>query len=284
VSPLGTTHSAATVLQFVCPDDDPYGLTRVDESDVIALQHADAGAVPNDGITRITFSVDGELVGYAAFTGHSGDLAAVDTYLTECVRWLAGAPNAPKRVWIRGVAPTQVEMFSSVGAVARRLAVCVRALPRPVPAPKPDMPVSVRPFREGHDDAAVVEVLARAYAGTADGGWDMQRLAARLAYPWFRADDLLVAEDGTGAVVGLHWLKQRDAHTGEVYNLAVHPEHGGRGVGALLLHAGLQHLRALGLTRVVLWVDMVNTPALALYRQAGFAVHTLDLELDLSQR
>jgi mycothiol synthase len=71
-------------------------------------------------------------------------------------------------------------------------------------------------------------VLAAAYAGTAEQGWDLERFEERRRLPWFRPEDLLVAElddseDGP-ALAGLHWLKRRDERTGEVYNLAVHPD------------------------------------------------------------
>ena len=76
-------------------------------------------------------------------------------------------------------------------------------------------------------------------------------------------------------VRGFHWTKRHDDVTGEVYVLGVHPRGGGRGLGGVLLDAGLAHLAAGGNSRVILYVDAGNAPAVALYERSGFrVVHT----------
>lgn len=57
---------------------------------------------------------------------------------------------------------------------------------------------------------------------------------------------------------------------GHVKDLAVHPDHRGRGVGRGLLERGLAVLASEGAGRVKLEVRDGNEPALALYREFGF--------------
>ena len=117
------------------------------------------------------------------------------------------------------------------------------------------------------DDDAVVALLAAAYPER--HVWHGSDFAALRASDWFRADDLLMLESGDG-LLGIHWMKRRGDGVGEVYNLALAPEAQGRGLGGLLLDAGLAHLVDAGIHEVILWVDAENPPALALYRTRGF--------------
>ena len=117
------------------------------------------------------------------------------------------------------------------------------------------------------DDDAVVALLAAAYPER--HVWHGSDFAALRASDWFRADDLLMLESGDG-LLGIHWMKRRGDGVGEVYNLALAPAAQGRGLGGLLLDAGLAHLTDAGIYEVILWVDAENPPALALYRTRGF--------------
>jgi mycothiol synthase len=283
IANLGQRHSIDAVLRFVQPANDPFSLTLVDEQEIVWLTANALAAQPvDDGVKRVTCTRDGELVGYVAFDQSRADVAANPADLDACLAQLALLTDGPSRMWIRGVDPDNWESLSRYGIVKRRLAVCQRGLSAADEQPADRGGVTVRTFNPGHDDANVVNVLTRAYAGTPDGTWDAAQLQKRRSYPWFQASDLLLAQDRDGQLLGLHWLKRRDATTGEVYNLAVDPLHAGRGVGALLLAAGLWHLYANGMTHVVLWVDALNQPAISLYTNAGFLVHSLDVELLLA--
>jgi GNAT superfamily N-acetyltransferase len=61
-----------------------------------------------------------------------------------------------------------------------------------------------------------------------------------------------------------------------VRGMATAPEHRGRGVGAAILDALVEHARAQGATRV--WCN-ARTPALRLYERAGFAPESGEFDI-----
>ena len=273
------------------------GLPLVDESERHRLEQLASGAASRDEAWRSVLAwADSHPVGYGAVvldaTGVSVGDAATDggPPAAEALRALLGAIVEIGRrggagrlqVWTRHAGQAQVDAAAAEGfEVERRLAVMGRGLAGGVPE-APAGSATVRAYRPGEDDEAVVDVLARAYEGTGDAGWDLAVFRERTRLPWFRSQDLLVAElpGGDGpALAGLHWLKRRTETQGEVYNLAVHPDAQGRGVGPTLLHAGLAHLLEIGCDDVLLWVDLANTRAVGLYESQGFEVRWQDLAL-----
>lgn len=201
------------------------------------------------------------------------------TVLLQSLRSLATGHGADRlRVWLRHASPSDVARVADDGfSIERRLGVlAVELSSRPEVRDAPGG-VHLRSFDETDADA-VVRVLAAAYEGTPDGGWDRRRFDRRRAMGWFRAEDLLVAEDD-GDVAGVHWTKRRGNEVGEVYNLAVPPDRHGQRLGAALLEAGLQHLYDVGCRRVLLWVDLSNERALRLYVSHGFTTRWEDLAL-----
>lgn len=272
------------------------GVPLVDEAERERLGRAvEARAVGGEGWFPALAWRDARPVGYVgvaideASRRATGDVADPEggsglAVLLDAAARLADRRGARRlQVWTRRAGEREVEVARAEGfEVARGLAVLGRSLQAPLPS-APSSTATVRTYRPGDDDEAVVEVLAAAYAGTAEGGWDLERFLARTRLAWFRPDDLLVAElddpGGGPPLAGLHWLKRRDERTGEVYNLAVHPDAQGQRVGPLLLHAGLAHLRERGCDEVILWVDLANERAVALYRGQGFATRWLDLAL-----
>ena len=161
-------------------------------------------------------------------------------------------------------------------ALQRVLAQMARPLDEPPPAPVWPPGVTLRRYRPGPDDDELLRVNNAAFAGHPEqGGWDRDDLAARREAAWFDPDDVLLAV-ADGRLLGFHWTKRTvdddGAALGEVYVLGLDPEAQGRGLGRALLRAGLQHLRARGCRRVVLYVDLAQTAAVGLYRSEGFAV------------
>ncbi|MBW3620965.1 MAG: GNAT family N-acetyltransferase [Actinobacteria bacterium] len=275
----------------------------VDETERVRLERAAAGEVaPAPHWHPLLARRAGVAVGYAGVllpsdpgAAASGDVAVhrdrapcepALAALLAALHGLARRHGAGRlSVWLRRATADEVACAAAEGfAVERRLGILGLALgeqPEPV-APPPG--VGIRAYRPGQDDDAVVAVLAAAYAGTADGGWTRERFAAKRDLPWFRPDDLLVADAGEGRLVGLHWLKRRQPGVGEVYNLAVRPGAQGGGLGAALLSAGLAHLGGAGTSEVLLWVDLDNDRAVRLYTAHGFRTRWEDVSLvrDLS--
>ncbi len=284
------------------------GVPLVDETERDRLNRALSGEQPERWTPLAVVREDGDVVGYGAVVlpseveGDATGDVAVDTdaagvaparirsaALRALRRPAAAAGIGRVEVWMRHVAADHLDDLEQDGfEVARRLAILGRSLDEPIEVPEV-AGATVRGYVPDRDDDAVVEILALAYEGTGDGGWTHERFAARRELPWFRAEDLLLAEVAddrrhTGRVLGLHWLKRRGGGVGEVYNLAIHPDGQGRHLGALLLAAGLAHLRAVGCHEVLLWVDRANERAVALYESRGFATRWEDVALESDLR
>jgi mycothiol synthase len=140
------------------------------------------------------------------------------------------------------------------------------------PSAAPDQ----RAFRPGTDDAAWLDLNARAFAGHPEQGRLTQRdLDDRKAEPWFDDDDFLVLWDGD-RMIGFCWLKV-EGDIGEFYAVGVDPERQGEGLGRILMDVGFERLAAHGIRTAALYVEADNEPALALYRRYGFEQHTIDV-------
>ncbi len=76
-----------------------------------------------------------------------------------------------------------------------------------------------------------------------------------------------------GLVVGIAALKQLGDSTAEIKSMRTHPDFLRRGVAAAVLEAIIEHARSGGITRLSLETGSgpLFEPALALYRQRGFA-------------
>lgn len=178
-------------------------------------------------------------------------------------------------VWAFGTSTAASALARAVGLAP------VRGLLR-LGRPLGDEPVSGVP--EGYrittfsrDDAeAVVAVNAAAFVHHPEQGrLSVAEFTSLTRQAWFSADGLFLARRAD-EVAGFHWTKRHDDTTGEVYVLAVHPDHGGVGLGRVLLETGLAHLADIGCTEVVLYVEQSEERVVALYRAAGFEQISLD--------
>jgi mycothiol synthase len=123
------------------------------------------------------------------------------------------------------------------------------------------------------------------------GGWTIDTFCQRQQEPWFDVegfrvlDAAAIASDaqhgGTDErrMAGFCWTKVHpgsgDEQTlGEIYVIAVDPDFHGRGLGAQLTLAGLDHLAAEGIEVGMLYVDADNTAAVSMYERLGFTVHS----------
>jgi mycothiol synthase len=153
------------------------------------------------------------------------------------------------------------------------------------PDPRPELPpgVTVAPFRPGTDEDAWLAVNARAFAFHPEQGrWTREDVAVREAEPWFDPAGFLLAWRGE-QLLGSHWTKVHpageagDEPVGEVYVLGIDPDAQGMRLGRALTDLGLAHLRARGLTDVLLYVEEDNTAAVALYERSGFTRYAVDV-------
>jgi mycothiol synthase len=202
------------------------------------------------------------------------------------------------RLWAHGQGPGAVELARSMNFRRERVLFQMRrSLYAPVPEPQWPDGVDVRTFVVGQDEERWLEVNNRAFAQHPDQGqWTLEDVRMREQEPWFDPEGFFLAEQD-GRLVGFHWTKvhqhaaephQHDdgakhehSHEhdpiGEVYVVGVDPSMQGKGLGPALTLRGLQHLRVLGLSQVMLYVDETNTAAINTYERLGFARWDVDI-------
>lgn len=196
---------------------------------------------------------------------------------------LAGGATAVHWETEGGTADAVNEVAARAGlAVARDILRLERALPLPGPIAREVPAITTRALRPGTaDEAAWVRCNNRAFADHPDQGREsIASLHAAMAQPWFDASGFLLLDadppvDAGGGLDGFCWTKVHPADAtgpaaGEIYVIGVDPDAAGRRLGAALVAAGLDHMVAAGLTRVLLYVDAGNAPARRLYDRLGF--------------
>ena len=185
------------------------------------------------------------------------------------------------RLWAHGEQAAAARLARSMGFEhSRVLWQMRRSLFAPLSAAVLPAGCTIRAFEPGVDDEAWLQINSRAFADLPDqGGWTLDDLHRRMVEPWFSAAGFLILEC-EGTVVGFHWTKVHGRKSsgghdhdaiGEVYVVGVDPDHAGRGLGRALTLAGLHHLRGLGLSQAMLYVDASNTSAIRLYEGLGFS-------------
>ncbi len=242
------------------------GAAPLDEATWLALRH-DRGVrtwVEGDGVALLAGSELNLVVHPDARGGGVGSslLAGV----------LEAVPDLPLRAWSHIDHPAAARLASAYG-FERVRELWVMRRPTSLALPELVLPegVAIRSFRAS-DTAELLRVNAASFAAHPEqGGMDEANFAERTSEPWFDPAGLLVAEDGTGRILGFHWTKQHSPDLGEVYVVGVDPTVQGIGLGRLVTLAGLQHLAGLGVTEVILYVESDNAPAVTIYRdKLGF--------------
>ncbi len=242
----------------------------------------------------------GVLVGYAHLdatddvAGPSAELAVHPTHRRiglgrELVQsMLSTVPDKRLRLWAHGEQSAAIELARSMNFINTRVLWQMRrSLRTPLSPPVLPPGVSLRTFSPDLDAQAWLEINSRAFANHPEqGGWLVADLESRMGEPWFSTDGFILAiSDDTSDIAGFHWTKVHgatghaahapEAHAhealGEVYVVGVDPHWQGTGLGRALTVIGLQHLRDLGLSQAMLYVDATNGPALKLYSSLGFA-------------
>ena len=234
----------------------------------------------------------GELTGYLQLVDDDGatvaELAVAPDHRwrgigTALARWAFEhvGPGRTVRAWAHGNGAPAAAMAAALGLTARRVLLQMRRSAKdPLPAVSVPAGIRIRAFRPGQDDAAWVQVNARAFAGHPEqgrlGGTDLRE---RMAEPWFDPPGFFVAErTDPDRLVGFHWTKVHDRERlGEVYVIGIDPDERGTGLGLALTVTGLAHLVALGLPTLMLYADESNTGAVRMYERLGFTVAFTDV-------
>lgn len=211
-----------------------------------------------------------------------GNTVGVDL-VAEATRVIATEGGGHVHLWVNQPRPEHDRIAASVGLRPGRALYQMR---RPLPVEDSLRPargeagsLETRAFRPGHDEQAWLEVNNRAFAWHREqGGWDLSTIALREREPWFDPSGFLLHER-EGRLAGFCWTKvhsQQHPALGEIYVIAVDPDFAGRGLGRLLVLAGLDHLAGKGLREAMLYVDADNKTAVKLYVDLGFVVNHLD--------
>ncbi len=249
---------------------------------------ADLSGAPRPGyVGALAVDDEGTTVGYAqASMGNHG-------YLVDSIAWsgvpactaevrqhllttlLAEVPNDAAVTWWTHDDVDAASTAATLGLAPGRSLLQMRC---PLP-PGGVTDVATRPFVVGADEAAWLEVNNAAFAWHAEqGGWDLATLQQREHEPWFRPDGFLLHERD-GRLAAFCWTKLHasadEATVGEIYVIAVHPDFHGLGLGTALTLAGLTSLHQAGAAEGMLYVDALNTNAVAMYHALGFHItHT----------
>lgn len=253
---------------------------------VTALATSHPGGGRGQGGDRIVGGATSErLVGYAQLYDGEAELVVHPAYRHRGVgRALLGGVldrvgPGTLRMWAHGDHPSATALGTPAGLERYRV---LWRFQRDAARPLPEYPLPaglrVRSFVPGADEDAWLRVNARAFADHPDQGrWTRQDLALREAESWFDPAGFLLAVDEADRIAGFHWTKIHPGRLGEVYVLGIDPDAQAGGLGKALTLAGLRHLHAAGVTRVMLYVDEDNPHAVALYRKLGFVQWVTDV-------
>ena len=276
--------------QFISDREHALGYRPVSDGVWAELGHGTAG----EAATAVVRSADGRVLASAhastplagpaaAWTvetvtadDHPGTVSRLTTQVLAATIEALLERGAHELTWTV-LAPTPVhDAVAAVFALPpdRRIHQMRRALPTGLA-----FDVSTRHFDPERDLSNWVRVNNRAFAWNPEQGhWTEANVLARMDEPWFDASGFLIHERD-GRLAGFCWTKIHtgtDPALGEIYIIAVDPDHHGLGLGRALTLAGLDSLARRGMSVGMLFVDAVNVPAIRLYEALGFVVHRTD--------
>ncbi len=269
------------------------GVRPVSEHALLHLQHGD----DHDSATNLlAHLLDGTLVGYAHLDiadqreGAVAELVVHPAhrrrgYAKSLVDAIDEQITDPRlRLWAHGDREGATAFARSAGYIRQRaLWQMRRSLLAPLDEPRLPDGVRVETFRPGVDDQPWVAINARAFAGHPEQGQlTIEDLHQRMAESWFDPAGFFLAWRD-GELLGFHWTKvhpgsaQEREPIGEIYVLGVDPSAQGLGLGKSLALVGLHHLRDLGLSQAMLYVDESNAAAVRTYTALGFVQWEVDV-------
>lgn len=189
------------------------------------------------------------------------------------------------RAWAHGLNPAADALLSAAGFEPVRTLLRMELDPALLPDDGRDplaLPAppgfALRAFDPENpaDAAAWVRANAAAFADHPEQGRITETdFALMREEAWFDPRDLLLLETD-GGVAGSTWVKTVRSDDGsvetELYAIGIRPEYAGRGLGKLLLDATLARMAQHRPSRVSLYVDGENEPAVRLYERASFTI------------
>jgi len=265
------------------------GVAPLSEHGMLHLRYDSAG---QSGAGDFIVAVDGEIAGYAyldpaSAQGDDGEVTGELVIHPERRRQglglaltgelAAAADGHAIRLWAHGDLPAAAALASAAGFDRfRALWQMRRSLRAPLDQPVLPAGRTLRTFVPGQDEDEWLSLNGRAFAKHPEqGGWTRHDLELREQEPWFDPAGFFIAERD-GQMAGFHWTKVHHPDLGEVYVVGVDPAEQGSGLGRALTLAGLRHLRDLGVTQAMLYVDEDNVPAIRMYEALGFTRAIVD--------
>ena len=187
-----------------------------------------------------------------------------------------GRPNL-----LMGVLPTDEEGLAFLGATGFAFHSTLWDLDLPeastVALPAWPSDLVARPFDRARDPRPWAALFNAAFADHATPlQIDMAAIEAGLDDPAIDdADTLVIEEAATGDLIGFSATTPERVEgvvgpRAEIWTIGVRPDWQGRGLGRQLLRWGVERLRGIGATEVVLSVNGRNEHALGLYESEGF--------------
>ena len=226
--------------------------------------------------------VDGPLEGdfrWSIVVPETCDAAGVPVALTAA---LAGIDAGPVQLWVREVDDELDAAVRAIGFAPYRDLWQLRC-----PLPVTPSGLATRAFTPA-DIADFVRVNNRAFHWHPEQGTlTVASVEAQMTESWFDADGFRLLHDDDGRLMGFCWTKihaDHDPPLGEIYVIAIDPDHHGKGLGKPMTLAGLEWLAAAGLEHGMLYVESDNHAANATYEAIGFTHHHTDRAYRLDER
>ncbi len=238
------------------------------------------GMLAIEGSERIVAEHDGRVVGYAD-VGARGEsetvvlpsYAGARQLQRELLEWVVatGTERSVGRLeHFAGTSPDgAAALLTDAGfAHARTIWRMARTVSGELAEPTWPADVELRPFDPDTDAHEVWQVVMASFAG--EFGSHLRPFEEWSTLVLGQGGDVVCAvEHGAVIAVATTDVRQDDGHVGQ---LAVLPQHRGRGLGLALLQECLRRDAAAGLTSTTLTVDGDNVLARRLYEKAGMAV------------
>ena len=282
-------HQTLDELQFseiqnllnACADND--GLNPFSEHAVLHMQYGHETEVKHYMCFQNT-----HLVAYAhvdlsdLVTGPNIEIAVLPRFrrhgvggkLIELI--LSQNSSRPIRLWAHGLSNGAAELAAHFGfKQVRTLWQMRRSLNSPISEPNFPSQLQIRSFDSAIDAESWLECNRLTFAHHPEQGqWSAKNLNQRLKEQWFDPEGLKVAVF-ENEIVGYCWTKVDEANAnaklGEIYVIGIHPNWQNQGLGKAFTIDGLRYLRSLNLNTALLYVDLENEKAIALYKSLGFS-------------